>query len=76
MSEIKDGERLKLVSFPSPEQDLFAYMHRIVGEIDDCYSQEKQGDWSEEDQLRAEGVRATSRIIKEALDSWEEENKK
>jgi len=51
-------------------------MHRIVGEIDDCYSQEKQGDWSEEDQLRAEGVRATSRIIKEALDSWEEENKK
>ena len=80
MSEIKDGERLKLVTFPSPEQGLLAYMIRILGEIHESYHQEKHGNWhgnwSEEDQLRAEGVRATSQTIKEALDSWKEENKK
>jgi len=80
MSEIKDGERLKLVTFPSTEQDLLPYMDRIVGEIHESYHQEKHGNWhgnwSEEDQLRVEGVRATSQTIKEALDSWKEENKK
>ncbi len=75
MSEIKDGERLQLVPFPSPKHDLFAYMHRIVGEINQNYSQEKQRDCPKENQSKAEGVRATSQTIKEALDYWKEGNK-
>lgn len=72
MSMIKDGKCLSMVTIPSPQHDLVSYMDRILFEIADAYRKEMQDDWSKEDQLRAEGVRATFQTLKEALKAYKE----
>jgi len=71
MSIIKDNQRLDLVTITGPEHTLKLAMIRVIGEIRESYTKEQQQDWSEEDKLRAEGVRATCKTFEAVLDTCE-----
>jgi len=70
MSMIKDNERLAFAVMPSPEHDPMSYMIRAIGDIQDGCRKEMQDDWSNDDKLRAEGVRATCKTLSEFLEAY------
>jgi len=70
MSMITDNETLSMATMPGPEHDLGLFIDRLLFDIQDGYRKEHQDNWSKEDQLRAEGVRATCHTLEEFLKEY------